>query len=307
MRHSRRARTFRPDARTTSMLLVAAVGTTLLLASCSGGANSDPAPAANEASGGGAASSDVAEDGAGTRSGERPGDVDLAVVREARRDVVHTARVVLHADDVEQAVRDATSVVDGAGGFLFSQEAELDDDPVVTATYKVPPQSFDAILDDLGGLGEVAGRDVDSEDVGGQLVDLEARLAAARTSAERLRALLGEAGDVADLLEVERVLAERDADVEALAAHLTDLEARVELATITLTVTPPDEPAEEAGEQDPAGFVSALADGWDAFLAAAGGIIVVVGYALPFLVAATLAALAAFTMVRRRRRTAPTG
>ncbi len=305
----------RSRKRKTTMLAVT-LGALVVLASCSGSSDestspvaADAAPEAGDASSDGAASDESARgdvSAAGEGSGERPGDVELAVIRESRREVVHTARVEIHAEDVEQTIREATTIVDGARGFLFSQDAELDDEAVVTATYKVPPESFDTVLDDLSDLGEVVTRNVDSEDVTGQIVDLDARLAAARTSAERLRTLLGETGSVVELLEVERELAARDADVEALAAQLADLEARVELATITLTVTPPDEPAEEPDDDGPVGFVGALEGGWGAFLAAGSAVLVAVGYTLPFLAVAGVVALAALTVLRRRRRSVAT-
>ncbi len=287
-----------------------------MLASCSDGGGDDTLSAASDPGVGDAPRADdlvSPEQGAGTEASDaggdssaRPGNVDVASIRASTRKVVQTARVDVRVDDVEQAVRAATSIVEGVGGYLFSQDSELDDDPVGSATFKVPPESFVGVLDDFGDLGEVETRSVDSKDVTGQAVDLEARVAAARTSAERLRSLLTETGNVVDLLEVERVLAERDADVEALEAQLADLEARVELATITLTASAPDAAPAPDGHDEPAGFVGALEDGSGAFVAAASEILVAFGYMLPFLAVAGLVAVVV-VIVRRRRRTATAG
>ena len=75
--------------------------------------------------------------------------------------------------------------------------------------YKVPPAAFDATIDVFAELGDVKMRDVDTEDVTGAVVDLEARLASARTSVDRLRELLTTSGGVNDLLAVEQTLAQR--------------------------------------------------------------------------------------------------
>lgn len=309
-----RSRKPRPPGRHRRAVLALALGALLVSASCSGGGGEDASSGVSDPGGADAGrldeaaapapGSDAEAGGGGGASDQRPGNVDVASIRTSRREVVHTASVDVRVDDVEQAVRAATSIVEGAGGYLFAQDADLDDDPVATATFKVPPESFAAVLDDFGELGDVQTRSVDSEDVTGQAVDLEARVAAARTSAERLRNLLRETGSVADLLEVERVLAERDADVEALEAQLAELEARVELATITLTVTAPHTTAKEPDDRDATGFVGALRDGWGALVAASGGLLVALGYTLPFLALGGLAA-GVVVVVRRRRRTAP--
>lgn len=57
----------------------------------------------------------------------------------------------------------------------------------------MPPTAFDATVADLVALGDERHRRLSTQDVGEQIVDIEARLATQRDSVERVRALLAEA------------------------------------------------------------------------------------------------------------------
>ena len=167
--------------------------------------------------------------------------------------------------------------------------------------YKVPPAAFDATIDAFAEIGDVKTRAVDTEDVTGAVVDLEARLASVRTSVDRLRELLTTSGGVNDLLAVEQTLAQREAEAESLAAQLGALRARVDLATITLHVTKIPPAAAADVSNDIPGFLRGLDTGAAAFGNTVLVIATALGFALPFLAVALLAAIPFWYFTRRRR------
>jgi hypothetical protein len=269
----------------------------LVMAACSAGSDGD---SADSASGGSASESRAPE--AATDDAAAP-VVDLATARapERAQEVISTADLRIEAKNPETATAQATEIARGTGGYLFSQQATLGDDASVEAVYKVPPAAFDATIDAFAEIGDVKTRDVDTEDVTGSVVALEARLASARTSVDRLRELLTTSGSVNDLLAVEQTLAQREAEAESLAAQLGALRSRVDLATITLHVaTIPPAAAAEVSNDIP-GFLRGLDTGAAAF----GNTVLVVatalGFALPFLAVALLAAIPFWYFTRRRR------
>ena len=279
---------------------MAAVALAALLSSgCTGSDGNDSAGRAMSGE------SDSAGDGAaGGASADEGSGVDLASAkRPDDREVIYTADLEVGADDVEQASADARKVVAAAGGFLFSaSEHDLDDEhPSVVLTFKVPPEEFDAVLDDLGDLGEVAERSVNADDVTGQVVDLDARLAAARISADRLSQLLAETGNVGDLLSVERELAQREAQVESLEGQLAALRDQIDLATVTLSIVEPSETTPEVSDDIP-GFVEGLKAGAAAFVNLLLVVATAIGFALPFVALAAALGGPLFLILRRRRR-----
>jgi hypothetical protein len=186
---------------------------------------------------------------------------------------------------------------------VFEQRSDLGQEPTITATYKVPPARFDELLDAISKLGRVRERTVDSSDVTGQVVDLEARIRATRTSVERLQALLAQSGSVGDLLTAERELVTREGQLEALEGQLATLRAQVDQATITAVFTSRAAPAAaKPGEPTKLpGFLSGLRTGAQAFGNTAIVVGGVFGFALPFLLVAVVVAVPYFVLRRRHR------
>jgi hypothetical protein len=215
---------------------------------------------------------------------------------DASRSVIRTAELEVSADDVPDASDRALVVVEAAGGFLAGQRSDLSGEARAVLTFKVPPEAFLDVLADLAELGDLTSRRVGSDDVTGQVVDLEGRLAGTTASVERLRALLADAADVPQVVAVEGELARREAELESLTGQLRSLRESVDLATVTLTLTPPS--AAPADDGDPT-FADGLRTGGRVLAATARASATAVGFSLPFLAVAAVVALPARWAWRR--------
>jgi hypothetical protein len=223
---------------------------------------------------------------------------------DASRQIVYTAHLQVQVREVEPATTRAETIVDGAGGYLFSQDANLQGLTDETLVFKVPPAQFSRVLDGLGALGTPLEKQIATNDVTSQVVDLEGRLQTATASAARLRALFTSATNVPDVVAIENDLATRESEVESLQGQLRLVKSQVQLATVTLTLTTKAPPARHHKTTLP-GFTSALSGGWTAFVNTAKVIAAVVGATLPFL--AFAAAVGAVVVAVRRRCRRPAG
>lgn len=264
-------------------------------ASSSGAAAPAPQAAADGATGGGTDGGTGGDGAGGTAGGSSQAVAALARTQLTGSAVVRTAELSVRVDDVPAAADDAGRLVREAGGQLAAErtdgqgEAEL--------TLRVPPERFDELLDALAGLGEQARRVVSTDQVGDQLVDLESRLSTQRASVARVQALLAEATDLGEVVQVEAELTRRTADLESLQARLSALQDQVDSSTVLLALS---EPA--AAGTGPTGFVDGLQAGRDALLATLAVLATVTGAALPFL---PLAVVGWLVVRARRRRPAP--
>ena len=214
------------------------------------------------------------------------------------RQVVYTGSLTVRVDDAVGAAEDAAAIGEEAGGYLARSDAQLDDEQRVSVQLRIPATSFEAVMADLAALGTVQARNVDSEDVTDQIVDVEGRLANARTSAERLRELLAKAENVQNIITIEDRLTQRQTEIEALAGQLEVLEDRVALATVDVTLTERDEPQVS---DDLPGPAAALRSGAVAFVNVAKVALAALAFSLPFLPFVLLAAWAVRRRSRRRR------
>ena len=212
------------------------------------------------------------------------------------RALVRTAQLEVRVQDVKTAATSAQRLVESAGGEMADEELDLQtSNPTATLRLRVPPARLDATLSQLSRLGEEQARQLGTDDVTDQVVDLESRLATQRSSVTRVRALLERATSLTDVVRIESELSRREADLESLQARVRALSGQVAMAGVTLALTSKGTPAVATT----VGFRSGLEGGWRAFTATARVTAATVGALLPFL-PLLVAALSGALWWRRR-------
>jgi hypothetical protein len=220
-----------------------------------------------------------------------------------------TAGVIVTTPDVRRAVDDTLTAVQRNNARVFNADVNLgderDDGSVDGSGYfvvKVPPIDLEPLIADLGStVGTVSGRTQETSDVTEQLVDLQIRISVERDVIERFQALLTQATQFQDIVEIERVISERTIALEQLLASQRNLENRVELSTLTISLQYVA-PTPEATSATSDTITDAWHTGWDVFVGILFAIGLVLAVAAPFLTTAVLV-LGAVWLVARRRRT----
>jgi hypothetical protein len=167
-------------------------------------------------------------------------------------------------------------------------------------TVRVPADRFDAARRDLAALGKVEYQALRGEDVSGQLVDYDARLKSLAAQEEALRGLLGKATAVGEVLQVQNSLFDVRQQIEQLTAQKQNLEQSASLSTIQVSIFEPGAGFEAQPVQEDKGLAHAFRRAADGAVAVIGGMIVVVGWAVP-LVALALILWGVSRLFRRRR------
>jgi hypothetical protein len=152
--------------------------------------------------------------------------------------------------------------------------------------------------------GRVAGTTVVAEDLTRAIVDTEARLRAQRTLAERLEGLLAtQTDDVGDLLSVERELARVLGEIDSATAQLEVMRRREEMSVLDLSYASAPVPLSRNAF---APLGRAFNEFFMVFAGAAGMIVSLVAFVLPWVIVAVPAvwALRRWWRARRARRAA---
>lgn len=152
------------------------------------------------------------------------------------RDIIYTASIAVEVNDVVEATREASRIMQRFGGLLFGQETTGGTEPRTVLVFRVLPEDFTEALDALGSIGTVRNQQVSADDVTERVVDLESRINTAEASVERLRTLLENATNINDIADLENQLLQRETNLETLRGQLRTIQDRVDLATITLTI-----------------------------------------------------------------------
>lgn len=242
------------------------------LAGCSGGdqdtSTAEPAEDAMQADDGGRAGGGEAGDGAAADSAapdeqeqadrDDGGDASVEVGGEtAGRQVIRRAHVALASDDPEQTVDDIGEATEGAGGFVAGTDLHREGGVLAgTVTLRVPADELSDTLTRIEAAGvEVRSRQLSSEDVTGEVTDIESQLRNLRALETELLELLSDAretGDTEQVLAVfDRIRETRD-EIERLEGRRANLDDLVSLATIEVRIEPTDALLlQTAPERDP--------------------------------------------------------
>ena len=108
----------------------------------------------------------------------------------------------------------------------------------LSATLRLPADQGDSVLNQLKTLGRLIQETQNSSDVTSQYVDLSARLSNARNSEMRLLSLLRDrAGDLKDVVAMEREISSVRESIERMEAQQKDLNNKIQFVTIQLELS----------------------------------------------------------------------
>ena len=163
-------------------------------------------------------------------------------VELADRQIISQGSLSVEVEDVAGAVAQVRTIAETRGGFVSQlattgtpgrQRSDL--------TVRVPQGEFFDTLESIKRLGKVWSENAGSEDVTEQFIDLEARLRSALREEQSLLSLLERADTVSNILTIERELARVRSEIERLQGQINYLSRRVDLATISVALFPPEE------------------------------------------------------------------
>ncbi|MDZ5145397.1 DUF4349 domain-containing protein [Microbacterium testaceum] len=256
---------------------------------------------------------DPGQGAGGSASSSEAAAGDAAARDTATRDIVATASSTVEVDDIAAAIAAIGASATGAGGYVESSQlggaiGAVPYEGAVTGptassgwiTVRVPAAALTSTMDDLRQVGEVTATTVSRSDVTEQTVDLRARVAAGEASVARLTQLLAQAGSVSDLITAESALAERQAQLDSDRQVLQSVESQVAMSSLSVQLVERS-PAVAA---DPAGFADGLGAGWNGLVATLNGIVIGLGFLLPWIAVAGVVLAVVWgvrPLVRRRR------
>jgi Domain of unknown function (DUF4349) len=215
---------------------------TFMLAACGGSTAAPVGPVGapiGAQSGGGYGGEPAPSAAPSAAAAAQPGDVNSnpSSALQDNLKIVYTGSLQLVVADLQQAVARGRAAVVATGGYIgASQESNDGDKSVATITYRIPATRWEETLASLRGLGnKVVAEQTQATEVGGQIVDLEARLRNLRASESALVEIAKGTGKVSDLLEVEAQLTEVRGQIEQLDAQRTQLNDQVAYGTLVTT------------------------------------------------------------------------
>lgn len=193
----------------------------------------------------------------------------LAAGAPADAKIIRTGTLDLEVADgkFEGATARLTDIATTAGGFVSASETSaLDDKPRGSLTLRVPAAKFDAVVGDVGEVGDVQAVNTNSQDVTGEYTDVASRLKALQAEREQINLVLGRAENIPDILSVRDRLAIVQGEIEQLQGRQKVLDDQTSLSTLTVSLHEKgDRPTPTKAPEERSGFSKLWHDSSDRF------------------------------------------
>lgn len=217
--------------------------------------------------------------------------------------IIRTASLTLATREYDAAMAQLRASVEQYGGWISycSESTTSSGLHRATLTLRIPSERMDAFMGVTGDIGRVTSRSESATDVSDSYYDTKTRLATQQALLARLQALITDAADLSDLLELENQIANTQYTIDRLSGSLQATDRQVDYATVDVSLRE-ESPADEIVQTDLTlgqRIVSAFTTGWEAFSDFMADIVLFLAAALPFILVVIVVVLV-IRVVRKR-------
>ena len=167
-----------------------------------------------------------------------PAPIDEGSSQEwsGERLIIRSAYMTLVVVDIDSAIAQITNLAANYDGFVVSSNVWQDNDRTSgSISIRVTSDRFSEVIQALRSLAvEVRAESTSGEDVTEEYVDLSAKLRNLEAAEAQLLKLMEQAGDVSDILEVQRELVDTREDIERTRGRMQYLEQSAAMSLIQI-------------------------------------------------------------------------
>lgn len=150
--------------------------------------------------------------------------------------IIKNAFLRFETNDLEETFDQIQAAVTATKGTIQNDSEGKDQNSIYRNIYlRVPSENFDVFIKSISkGVSYFERKDISSENVTEQYIDLTARLKTKRKLEERYLQILQKASKISEILEIEKQISTIREEIEAKEGQLKYLESRVSESTITI-------------------------------------------------------------------------
>jgi hypothetical protein len=170
--------------------------------------------------------------------------------------IIKTGSITIEVADIDVSVALATDQMHVLGGWMAGSDrtTSAGGGSLASVTYRVPVARFEDAVALMRKLGKkVLAEHSDSQSVGGQIVDLQARIDNLKVSEKAIQAIMDKAATIAEVLTVQQRLSDVQGQIEQLTAQMAGLTDQSAYSTLTVIFEVPVPGASPTPSPQPSG------------------------------------------------------
>jgi hypothetical protein len=155
--------------------------------------------------------------------------------------IVKTGTITLQVVSLDDSMVQVSDQMHALNGWLAGSNRTSDNaQDEASLTFRIPVANFESALAAMRKMGvKVLGEHTESTSVGGQIVDLQARIANLKATEKALQAIMDRATTISDVLTVQQQLTQVQGEIEELTGQLAALTNQASYSTLTVVLVVP--------------------------------------------------------------------
>jgi len=182
--------------------------------------------------------------------------VDSAIYTDPNAKIIRTAQLTIQTTEFDKSIAALAELTEKQGGYY--ETAQVDGGSYYNqyanrSAYfivRVPKANFVAFRDSVSSVGHLLNISEDTQNVGEEYYDTEARLDTLQTKHERLLALLDKAELMEDIIKLESALADVQYQIDKYSTTLRRYDSLIDYSTFTIHINEVVEIKEEPSVQE---------------------------------------------------------
>jgi hypothetical protein len=170
-----------------------------------------------------------------------------AAAQAVERKVIQNAEMTIETDKPAEGQRKIAAIADKHNGFVVISESKQNEavsqnvaSTVVNVVVRVPARQFETAIAEIQGVGgRILHEKKSGQDVTEEYIDLEARIRTKKALEAQFMAIMKQARNISDALEVQSQLADVRTEIERIEGRRRFLENQSALSTISITLHTP--------------------------------------------------------------------
>ena len=242
-------------------------------------------------------------------------DVSASSAKLNEEKLVYRCSISIDTLDYDTSLKDLKALLKKYDGFLESENYSDGNDYYssyyyvesyeknrnYTATFRVPTTNYEAILEEMEGIGDMRSKNANVENLSQEYSDLAITLDVLKQTYERYSALMDNATDEDYILTIQEKLTDTQIRIEEVKSRMNVINRDVAYSTIDVTLREVREYSAEPEPEDT--FVQRLTktikESWSTFLSFMEGLLFLIIRLLPFAVFILIIALIVIFIIKK--------
>ncbi len=176
------------------------------------------------------------ENASANDSYEAPDASPMPEDKKIEQKIIKTGNLRFESNDLEATYSQIQAAVKSHNAIIQNDtEGKNYESVFKNITVRVPSKNFDLFLKDISkGVAYFDNKEISSQDVTEEYIDIDARLKAKKVLEARYLELLKKANKVSEMLEIEKQLSAIREEIEAKEGQLRYMQSQISMSTITI-------------------------------------------------------------------------